>query len=436
VTGDVIYAEASRDPAYDSDLSKPFHYLSHTELLCSPRMSGRTPPALPSGSAVEAIIVPTIRDASHLRSAVDLATQLGCPLIIIYSRRSPDELANIHSKLTNGKLIVIGLPADLPRHLEELLASGADAHPRGASEGPLDISRKRNLGLLLAKLCGWTRILFLDDDIRDLGPEQVDQALSLLPEYPVVGFQVRDYPDNSVVSHAKRLAGWQQDVFISGGSLFVDPQHLNGFFPPIYHEDWFCSLNHICAGTAAVAGVVRQLAWNPFATPRRARLEEFADILGEGLLWLVHHKRDLSFPQESFWAEATDRSFWRSTLRHRAVLLDEVERRLLGQGPQDGYTAAALVSVKEAQSERSELTPEDFASFVRQWLRDSAKWQDRLAELPRVGSIAGALAKLGLSRSTFADISEPGELSATALTPTRRPGRRLAVHLTTMVGRS
>ena len=69
----------------------------------------------------------------------------------------------------------------------------------------------------------------------------------LVKDYPVVGFQVRNYPDNSVVGHAKRLAGWHQDVFISGGALLVDPRRLNGFFPPIYHEDWLCVLNHICA---------------------------------------------------------------------------------------------------------------------------------------------------------------------------------------------
>ena len=81
-------------------------------------------------------------------------------------------------------------------------------------------------------MCGWTKLLFLDDDIRHLSSEKVTRSASLLREYPAIGFQVRNYPDNSVIGHAKRLAGWEQDVFISGGSLLVDPQRLNGFFPP------------------------------------------------------------------------------------------------------------------------------------------------------------------------------------------------------------
>ena len=100
---------------------------------------------------------------------------------------------------------------------------------------------KRNLGLALAKMCQWTRILFLDDDIS-LSPEKVRSAARLLADYPVVGFQVKNFPVDSVMGHAKRLTGWEQDVFISGGSLLVDPQRLNGFFPSIYHADWFCVL--------------------------------------------------------------------------------------------------------------------------------------------------------------------------------------------------
>ena len=393
----------------DTDLSVPFHFLSHADLLCFPQLSGKTQPSEVASSVVDAIIVPTIREAGQLRPAVDLAAQLGCPLIAIYSQRSDDELSSIKAEFKQSEVTVIGLPANLPQDLQELLDFETNSHAEGVSFCPLDISRKRNLGLAMAQLCGWTKILFLDDDIRHITSEKVIKAARLLDECPVVGLQVRNYPDNSVVGHAKRLAGWNQDVFISGGSLLVDPQRLNGFFPPVYHEDWFCSLNHICAGTAAVGGEVEQLPYAPFATPMRAWLEEFADILSEGLLWLIHHKMDLSFPQASFWAEAMDSSFWHSALQRRAMLLDEIARRLHRQQPDNSEVAAALVSVKQAQTRRSELAAEDFVSFVDQWLRDLAVWRARLAELPRVDSVAMALTALGLSRVVSAGDPEPRE---------------------------
>ncbi len=393
---DTIADEAkSRDACSDADLSFPFHYLSHDELLCFPPME-RSTITIDAASAVDAIIVPTVREADQLRPAADLAAQLGCPLIAIYSRRSADELLSIRREFEQCNVIIVGLPTRFPQDLQDLLAFETNSRHEGTSQCALDISRKRNLGLLLAQMCGWARILFLDDDIRHISAEKVTRAIMLVKDYPVVGFQVRNYPDNSVVGHAKRLAGWHQDVFISGGALLVDPRRLNGFFPPIYHEDWLCVLNHICAGTAAVGGEVEQLAYSPFASPARALLEEFGDILGEGLLWLIYLKRDLSFPTNSFWAEAMDFSFWHSVLHRRNMLLAGITRRLL-EHPEDSDITDALVSITEARARRYKLAPEDFVSFVQQWLRDLARWQVRLASLPKVNSVAKALAEMGLS---------------------------------------
>ena len=54
------------------------------------------------------------------------------------------------------------------------------------------------------------------------------------------GLTCREYPDNSVVCHARRLAGLPQDTFVSGAALGVNcnDQPLP-FFPEQYNEDWF-----------------------------------------------------------------------------------------------------------------------------------------------------------------------------------------------------
>ena len=84
----------------------------------------------------------------------------------------------------------------------------------------LDISRKRNLGLLIGRACGWTRMLFLDDDIRKVSAEKLRPAAKLLDEYPVVGLQVKKYPDASVVGHAWRLTG------LNRGHLYLVVRYL------------------------------------------------------------------------------------------------------------------------------------------------------------------------------------------------------------------
>ena len=76
-----------------------------------------------------------------------------------------------------------------------LLDIGASLPQSLVAAPALDISRKRNLGLLVGRVCGWTRMLFLDDDIRKLHVAKLSSAAALLDDYPVVGLQVKKLPD-------------------------------------------------------------------------------------------------------------------------------------------------------------------------------------------------------------------------------------------------
>ena len=73
--------------------------------------------------------------------------------------------------------------------------------------GPAISSLKRNLGLLLARLHGWNKIAFIDDDIKIGQPEHFARLAGQLEFYQAAGMVVDEYPDNSVVCHARRLAG-------------------------------------------------------------------------------------------------------------------------------------------------------------------------------------------------------------------------------------
>jgi hypothetical protein len=176
-------------------------------------------------------------------------------------------------------------------------------------------------------------MLFLDDDIRRLNVAKLNSAAALLDEYPVVGLQVIKFPDASVVGHARRLTGRRQEPFISGGSLLVDPQRLNGFFPPIYHEDWLCIINHLRRGEVAVGGGVGQVPYRPFANPVRASYEEFGDILASGLLWLVHIGHRTSAAElascDGTSAAAAEHNCWREATKNS----------LLGRDPEPASCA-------------------------------------------------------------------------------------------------
>ena len=95
---------------------------------------------------------------------------------------------------------------------------------------------------------------------------------------------VEQHPDNSVVCHARRLAGMSQDVFVTGAVLGVHCNNLPlSFFPDIYNEDWFFFAEEAAPRRLPRVGRARQLEYDPFANPDRARREEFGDLLAEGL---------------------------------------------------------------------------------------------------------------------------------------------------------
>lgn len=409
------------DAESDEGLPRPFEIRSYKDLLQFPDIpvstiftpSGRRPITEP---LVDAIVVPTIRSAEHLRPAVQFAADSGSHLIVVYTDEPPAELSAVLDGLKPDQVTLLTVRSSTKHSLLDL---GASLPQSQIASAALDISRKRNLGLLIGRVCGWTRMLFLDDDIRKLHVAKLCSAAALLDDFPVVGLQVRKYPDASVVGHARRLAGRMQELFVSGGSLLVNPQLLNGYFAPVYHEDWLCVINHLRKREVAIGGSVGQLKYLPFAIPERATREEFGDILLSGLLWLVHVrlKRDSDsahIADTEYWREATKPRFWEHILEQRAALLQDITARLTNKSD----TSSPVSSLEAAKRRLAQLNPAEFVSFMERWLISITEWRDRLSVLSRVDSvdkaqaIEKALAELGLAQMVGGD--EPSSEQASA----------------------
>jgi hypothetical protein len=389
--------------------SAPFQARSYDDLLRFPPIPASAIDT-PSGKRgiteplVDAIVVPTIRSAEHLRWAAQFAADTRCHLIMVYTDSPPAGLADILAGLRPDQVTLLTVRSTARDRLLDLGAS----LPQGlVSPAALDISRKRNLGLLIGRVCGWTRMFFLDDDIRKLNVAKLSSAAAVLDDYPVVGLQVRKYPDASVVGHARRLTGRRQEPFVSGGSLLVNPQLLDGYFAPVYHEDWLCVINHLRKGEVAIGGSVGQLPYEPFTTPERARFEEFGDILLSGLLWLVQTHSGKSTAdkvcldvESDYWREATNQRFWKQLLEQRAVLLADIIASL---AKKDVIGPSPLPSLAAAKQRLGELKPAHFASFTERWLTSLAIWRSRLSGLSPVDlidkgqAIDKALGELGLA---------------------------------------
>ncbi|HTX29281.1 MAG TPA: hypothetical protein VME19_19935 [Streptosporangiaceae bacterium] len=364
-----------------TDLDNSFHVESHASLL------PETTHAEVSPRVLDAIVVPTIRPQS-LQAAATLADDIGCSLVVLCSTPGQARQALAECKPRADNTCVTWVPQSVENNWLSFLTT---VHPENEIERSChaDIARKRNIGLLLARMCGWRTIMYLDDDIRDVTAGAVSQAAALTSRFWTASFEIGDYPDNSVVCHAHRLIGGNQGTFPGGSALVVDVKRCDTLFPPIYNEDWLFLFDAVRNRSATTAGPGSQLEYQPFAHSRRAASEEFGDVVAEGLYRLLHHGADVT--------DATH-SYWQAVLDWRFQLIDYVAAQLLlRDGPVVG---GALMSLAAARKRLTAISPLACSSFIHAWRTDIGTWRETLFDLPVLGDLADAAKFIGLPART------------------------------------
>jgi hypothetical protein len=365
----------------------PFHHGSHEGLL------RHLADSEPVRGKIDAIVVPTIRPPSHLTEAAALARVLGCPLLTLHSGEATSALKARDFLSTDVDLMAVDIRPRDQLTLPSL--STCKLLGDGIFRRTSDLSIKRNLALVLAHELGWSRILYLDDDITDVTAGDVEKASGLLDEYNAVGFKIGGYPDNSVVCHAYREAGGEQDSFIGAGALAVDVNRCDSFFPDIYNDDWFYLLDgNARLQPTIMTGVVKQDDYDPFMNPERARSEELGDVLAEGLFWLLDQKRAIT---------EADQAHWKTFLQRRRRFIESVVVMVQSSTTIKADKARVLTSLDAALSRLGHITPELCEGYLRAWATDRDKWRKYLAALPRIEQRSDAID--GLWRSMPASSS-------------------------------
>jgi hypothetical protein len=361
--------------------ASPNHHGSHRDLLT-------VVDVVAEPAAVDAIIVPTARPTPYLRTAIALAKLQRCPVVVLCSHRASAGAAMNMAARVNAEIIAIDvahLRGDLLPQFRTTEVLQGTRFSRNT-----DTSQKRNLGLLLAQVVGWNRIVFLDDDITVPFAEDLNAAAGLVDSYAAVGLSIGGFPDNSVVCHAFRDLGGRQDTFIGGGALAVGRQSFTSFFPNIYNEDWFFLLDETELKPSAVTGRVIQAAYDPYRDTVRARAEELGDCLAEGLWWLLDNGQPLT---------AATHSYWREFLSKRRRFIDEV-LGMAGSAALTGNQKALITEALKASKGRNLLIdPAMCVNYMRAWSADRELWQLHVEKLGRLYSHFGKeklLAKLGL----------------------------------------
>jgi hypothetical protein len=358
---------------------------SHARLL---RTIADPPPSRPS--KLDAIIMPASRPASFLNGLIDLSASLGTLLVVLCSLQTrADRVAARVAETPGARALLVELPPgfeiqDMPSRTADPLFTKASADRRS------DLSTKRNLGLLLARLNGWKKIAFLDDDITLRDPAAYLRLARQLEHSSIAGMVCREFPDNSVVCHARRLAKLPQDNFVSGSVLGVhcgDP--TLPFFPDVYNEDWFFFSQAVARHELLSAGTATQARYEPFADPNRAAREEFGDLLAEGLYALIGDIDDpkLAYHRQLRYARG---AFWESFLEARREGLTFTRERLKRLGAVlhgGGVADSALASLDAAEHQLDHITPDLCDAFLDAWQDDLVDWETLCLRTGYVGSV-------------------------------------------------
>ena len=396
---------------------------SHTHL--SPDVSrAPAPPVRSLRARLDAVIVPASRPASFLQPAIEMAACLGVLLVVLCSKQTRVEhVARRVARTPGARCLIVSIPAKWT-HPSFPTRTSADEFQAASADRASDLSVKRNLGLLLARLRGWNKVAFVDDDVMLSQTDNIARLAGQLEEHQVAGMLVRRFPDNSVVCHARRLAGFAQDVFVTGAVLGVHCNSLPlSFFPDIYNEDWFFFAKEAAARKLPRVGLARQAEYDPFATPDRARREEFGDLLGEGLYALIGDK-DTSVPFDEHLRGAT-RMYWSRFIEARHEVITEAQTVLRGfvnrHGGDNGWVVSALDSLAAAEGHLGIITPDLCVNFLDAWREDLDEWQTFSNGVNNVGSLRNAMDFLELKNWTVAEFGAPVVDSETAPDPLTRP---------------
>jgi hypothetical protein len=377
-------------------------------------------PAPPPRSArghLDAIIVPASRPASFLQPTIEVAAFLGAPLLVLCSKQTKVEhVAERVARTPGARSVIAQIPLGWKHHSFPTRTSDDEKFKRANAGRRSDLSAKRNIGLLLARLHGWNKIAFVDDDVTLSQTANIARLAGQLDEHQVAGMLVNRFPDNSVVCHARRLAGFAQDVFLTGAVLGVHCNSLPlSFFPDIYNEDWFFFAEEAAARKLPCVGHATQVEFDPFASPERARHEEFGDLVAEGLYALIEGE-DPSLPFYEQLRGATQK-YWNGFIDARYEVIIEarsVLHRFVDWDTDNRLVASALASLEAAESQLDTITPDLCLHFLQAWRDDLRDWQRFSNGVNDVGSTREAMEFLELKTWTLAEFGDAVVDSETA----------------------
>lgn len=371
-------------------------------------------------TGIDTIIVPQGRSAENIDHAAYLAREVGARLISLCSHEAKaEQVAAVLERIGVPEYIAADIPPGYAIPGVEFLAH--KTIPEIAQKDPgWNLSDKRNLGQLMARLAKSERAFFQDDDLY-LHAEALGKVGLMLSDMEIAGLRCGLYPDRSAKMHVRRMVAdyhmtrrplsHMKASLVSGNTMGFNVQRLRRPFPPgVYNEDWVLQQPSIIKKQAALAeDYYYQSTYNPLA-PERARQEEFGEILIAGMFHNIEeawvnpeqpHLRDPFFWEKIIEAERElalnllDGVEAFPNKRYRTYKPDPKTRQPMPYKQQEELRGSLLAGLDV----NVDLEGRNFVDYHGVWREDNIQWGDMLNRLPDYPvPIADACALLGIKK--------------------------------------
>ncbi len=271
--------------------------------------------------------------------------------------------------------------------LQNLRDLNIDAFVKHLSVKGWNLGFARNYAIILSKVLGYKKVIFMDDDIIVRDDDIIVNIMEKLNEVDFVGAKISGMPDNSLLGHIIRACNIEEEEFLSAGFLLqtinsekklrtIKPYELlsggflafnldavSEYFFNYYNEDWIWLFLHGPKTKGINYGKVYQLPYDPFQNAvEKAMFQEFGEILVDGVYTALKERRNFS--------QLIYKSFWKGILEKRFIDIKKLAE--LCKGNEIEYIT--LDVCKALLKYYSKAGPDIFAKVFTAYFEQRAGW--------------------------------------------------------------
>lgn len=175
----------------------------------------------------------------------------------------------------------------------------------------------RNLALIIAKIEGITKIIFIDDDILLDDKTIVEDYFKMLDNYGIISAEIIGMRDDSIIGNIENYLHGRSQTFFSAGFMGINITQIHYPFINCYNEDWIWAHLHKNRVKMVKHKCVTQLDYNPFSyTKEKIKLQEIGECLLKGIE-IIDKLDELYLLNKS--------NFWENILLRRQAYLQELK---------------------------------------------------------------------------------------------------------------